>query len=658
MSEPATPGEATRLSDTAQGERAAATAPAGAAPDGGPAASHPVASHPVASHPAAVHTARCNTLAGRLMVEELARLGVRHVVVAPGSRSTPLVDAAARHPGVTLHVVVDERVAAFFALGLGRGADVPAALVTTSGSAMGHALPAVIEADASNVPLLLISADRPPELRDTGANQTVDQVHLFGRRVRHFADLPCPDPDLRVRALLTTVDHAVAAARTGPVHLNCAFRKPLDPAGPPGLAALLATVLSSEGIDATLRAWLESKHPFTRWYAARRAPTGAALDATWAALSGASRGFVIVGGIDSAAEREAARTLVARLGWPTHADLASGLRLGPSTPSVLPHHDLMLASPAWADALAPDVVVRIGGPLVSAAVERWLAARPPTHHVVLRAGPRRQDPDHTVTLRVDTDLAAFVAASDARYPTGWPRSRSAARTPAWHAVAAEVGAGLGALQGDEIAAARGVCAALPAGAGLWAASSMAVRLLDAFAPSGGAPVDVAAARGASGIDGLIAQAAGWSVQRGSPVVLLVGDLAALHDMGSLALLRDVQPHVVVVVVNNGGGGIFSLLPIREASAAFEPAFAAAHDQGVVPVAAALGVPARGVGGPAALPGAIAAALAEGAPRLVELVTDRDAAHTAWTAAREAVASWTTRHLQTQHPLAQPPGTTT
>ena len=588
-------------------------------------------------------TALHNTLAGRLVVEELVRLGIGDLVVAPGSRSTPLADAAARHPRVRLHVRVDERAAAFFALGIGRATGRAAALITTSGSAAGHALPAVIEADAARVPLLILSADRPPELRGTGANQTIDQVHLFGARVRLFVDVACPDAAAPLRALLTTIDHAVAASADGPVHLNLMFRKPLGPVGPEGLARLVAAVAPDEARAPGLRRWLEGAQPYARWQPAQQRPTEAGIGALIAALDSADTGVLVVGALDDVAERAAAVALAAQLGWPVVADIASGLRLGPSIAGLLPFQQVMLASARWAMETRPDVVLQVGGPLVSQAVQDWLATSAPLHHIVARPDGVRFDPGHSVTLRLQTHVSGLCAALDGR----WSPSSSLGHLRRWQAIGHEVAAGMRALDGDEIAIARSVCAALPANAGLWAASSMSVRLLDAFAPAGGAPVVVASARGASGIDGLIAQATGWSLARGQPTVLLIGDLAALHDVGALQLLAATSPDLVVVVVNNAGGGIFSLLPIREQSAQFEPVFAAAHDQRVSPWARAAGVATTALVNALELPGALAAALSDGGPHVIEVHTDRESARIAWRAAHAAVAQWVDHHLDAQ-----------
>lgn len=534
--------------------------------------------------------ARANARRGALVVEELVRLGVPRFCVAPGSRSTPLVAAVARRAPST--VFTDERAAAFFAVGLGRATGRPAVVVTTSGTAVANLWPAVMEADLAGVPLILLTADRPPELRQTGANQAVDQVKVFGDAVRWFAELPCPDDSgFADPAVLTTLDTAFARAvgERGPVQVNCAFRKPLghDVPGPievPG--------------------WGDG--PWTRAVPARRMPH---LDELAARLSTA-RGLVVVGALDAAEDRAAARALVEHLGWPVHADVTSGLRLGGNLPGLLAPFDTLLQSPSFRRAARPEVVLELGGPVVSLGYREWLA-RIGAFHVRVARDLRRRDPAHTVRLQVEADLSALVPMVT-EIPTAidvaW-RDRLVEAARAARAVVPE--------GWSEPAIACAVCRELGPD-GLFVASSMPVRDLDWFGPVGGPVVPVSANRGASGIDGTVATAAGWSCGRGRRAALLVGDQALLHDVGSLALLRE-HP-LVVVVVNNGGGGIFSLLPVAAATEVFERHFANAHDWRFAEIARAFGIEYRAPQDLAALKTALCEATA--GPWLVEVRTDR------------------------------------
>ena len=267
-----------------------------------------------------------NALWGALLIEELARQGVRHVVLAPGSRSTPLVVAAARNDRVQCHVCTDERGAAFFALGMARATGVPAAVVTTSGTAAANLLPAVVEASMDRVPLLLLTADRPFELRDCGANQTIRQVDLFGSYPRWQTDLPAPDDRTPARAVLSAAAHAFARARdrSGPVHLNCAFREPLAPSPQEWNRACL------EGTEA----WCAGEQPFVRSVPSDALPDSPSLDDQTSILRGAATGLVLAATSNAG---EHALTVAARLGWPLWADVRSGLRLGAPAPHHLAH---------------------------------------------------------------------------------------------------------------------------------------------------------------------------------------------------------------------------------------------------------------------------------------------------------------------------------
>lgn len=569
---------------------------------------------------ASTGTAAYNTAWGQLFAEELVRLGVRHCCIAPGSRSTPLVVAIARHPGLRSHVVSDERGAAFVALGIGRATGQPAVLVTTSGSAMGHALPAVLEAEADGVPLLLVSADRPPELRATGANQTLDQVHLFGSHVRWQADLPCPEPQLPASMLLTTLDQAVyrcLGPPAGAVHLNMMFREPLGPVPlePAGLAAL------APGLDR----WLTASAPWSRYLGHRAVPGPDAVVALAELALAARRGLLVIGGLATGAEQDAARTLAAWLGWPVFADVTSGMRGDDTLPGLVPLFDQLLLSPVLRQQLAPDTVVQVGGAVVSKRLLQWLAAAPPVAQAVVRADAERRDPLHNVSLRLSCsliELASALPPLPARAATDRHRLRVASDLA--EAVLDEALAAVAQL--TEIATARTLARHLPVDHGLCTASSMPIRDLDMYAPGSGGARTVFANRGASGIDGLLATAIGCALGSGRPVALLIGDQALLHDIGSLAVLAATRAPVTVVVVDNGGGGIFSFLDVARETDVFERHFAAPHTTEFAAVCRAFAVPHSRVDTVAGLIAALDSAWADPQPSVVEVRTERAANH--------------------------------
>lgn len=525
-----------------------------------------------------------NTSLAALVIEELWRLGVRHVVAAPGSRSTPLVAATARHPHLEAFVLHDERGAGFFALGLGKATGRPVVVLTTSGTAVANLLPAVVEADQSRVPLVVLSADRPFEAHGTDANQTVDQQRLFGARARAFLCLPPPEQAGPPAALLRALDEAVARASgplPGPVHVNAMFRKPLEPGAPPALEALPG-----------LAAWAEGAAPFARPLATRARPEPAAILEVEGLLRRAARGLIVAGSMASGEEAAGARALAEALGWPLVTDPLSGLRASLAGSPLAITHASLLAKAGLLEG-APDVVLWTGGTLVSPDVAAYAASA----RTLVRVDPRARlrleaAPEELVVAAEPGDLAELLAARA-------PFPKSALLSPLREAEAAaralldeELGSVDDAL--DEPAVALEVAARAPRDGALFVGNSMPVRDVDLFAPAGRGAERVFANRGASGIDGLLSTAAGVAAS-GVPSVALLGDLSFLHDAGSLSGLSRLPLDLRVVVVDNRGGGIFDFLPIAAHKELFERWFTTPHDVDLVALASAYGVRAQRVG---------------------------------------------------------------
>lgn len=561
-----------------------------------------------------------NALWASLLVEELVRQGVGLFVVAPGSRSAPLAVAVARAAaeGRTDWLVhPDERAAAFVALGWGRATGRPAAVVTTSGTAVANLLPATVEADAGGVPLLLLTADRPPELRETGANQTIRQPGIFGSFARWSFDVPPPDAAVDPAFVLTTAAHAVARALApaGPVHLNLAFREPLD-AEPDGTDA--------ERLTDALGRWLESDEPPYTHTQTRVGPVPGALGGLAARLADVERGLLVLGPTNDVDVGRYAALLAERIGWPLIPDIVSMGRAG-ARGVIVPHYDLALSSSAFAEAHRPAAVVLIGGRPVSKKLLALIDGARPDVFVVVRAGPERFDPSHVVTDRVVADpaLSCWSLAQELRRATPpsmspWMQEWVSASAAAYAAAVAEIGSDL-----SEPFVARTVARLTPT---LVLAASMPIRDVDVFAASDGGAARVFANRGASGIDGTVATAHGVARGLGEPVVLLIGDLALIHDQTSLMLLRS-GPPVVVVVVNNDGGGIFHFLPVARGAhpvdpATFEAAFGAPHGLTFAHAAAQMGLAYHAPTTADAFEAALDAALASGASAVVEVTTDR------------------------------------
>ena len=503
----------------------------------------------------------------RCLVDELVRQGVDTFFVAPGSRSTPLTVTVAEHPGARVVLHLDERGTAFAALGYGRATGRPAGWITTSGTAVANGLPAVVEAHTDGVPMVLLTADRPPELRDSGANQTIDQVKIFGDYVCWEKDLPAPTPAIELAFVLTTAGQAIGQAQRpprGPVHLNCMFRKPLEPGAQGGEAP-------RETVAPPVRTWAQSRAPYHPAPAPLPTASTETMDMVAGELANIERGVLIAG--QNETPSSAIQSLAAHLRWPVLPDVTSQLRCSPDPRSLcMDAHDALLASDAFGASHAPEAALHLGGRTVSKRLRLLLRDAAPRPWVVARPDPRRLDPDHRVTCTVETDIDGFADALRNRLPqreaSSWLQSWQAANRQAQAALRDALSAGTAAL--SEPLVAHHLPRLCPPEHALVVASSLPVREVHRFGAvrdAAGGPV--IANRGASGIDGTVATAAGVAHGRQQPVTLLIGDLALGHDISSLALCQDVP--VVIVLLNNDGGGIFHFLPIREHDA-FEPYF--------------------------------------------------------------------------------------
>jgi 2-succinyl-5-enolpyruvyl-6-hydroxy-3-cyclohexene-1-carboxylate synthase len=556
-------------------------------------------------------TPRANRLWAYLIVEELIRCGIDFFCVAPGSRSTPLVAALAANERARSLIHLDERGTAFAALGYARATGRPAAWITTSGTAVANGLPAVVEAATDGVPMILLTADRPPELRQTGANQTIDQPDIFGDYVRWRFDLPAPDPGIDPAMVLTTVDQAAyRAGRTpqGPVHLNLMFREPLLPE--PGDEPVLSGPSS----------WVRGGRPYTRYAATKPAVDEMEVHRLWETLRPVKKGLLVAGRLASRKQGEAVLRLADTLGWPLLPDIGSQIRLG--SEGLAAYYDALVAGDSFAETHAPEAVVHVGRRALSKRLEQFLASGRPDPYVVVRENPFRLDPSHRVTHSVEANVLDFCSAL-ARAATEYPPEMDTSWKAGWLEASEEVGRHLDRdLSGgpNEPLVARVLSRDIPSDHGLVVASSMPVRDLDTYATTNGAPVPVAANRGASGIDGTVATAAGFARGLGRPVTLLIGDLALLHDLNSLAMLRDV--HVVVVVLNNDGGGIFSFLPIARHEDFFEPYFGTPQGVGFEPAAKMFGLAYEHPDTMEGFVEAYGSACARNSSTLIEIETDR------------------------------------
>ena len=555
----------------------------------------------------------------RAFADELVAAGVRDAVVCPGSRSTPLALALRECPGLRVRVLLDERAAGFFALGMARTSRRPVVLLATSGTATVEFAPAVVEASQSRVPLVVLTADRPAELRDRGAPQTIDQVHLYGRAAKWYAELPLFDGDpatgVHVRSVAGRAVATAAAGPAGPVHVNVPFREPLLPDG------RLATE------PGTGRAG--DRAPFVGATTGRRTLDAADLDALRSRLAAVERGLILAGP-DADPRLPAALAALARAtGFPIVADPLSGLRAGSHDRGlVVTRGDQLARSGPWIDAHRPDLVLRTGAMPTSKPILQLLErARPDLvvldgdggwrEAALLRAAFVHADPADTAV--------ALAARPGARGAGSWASAWLDAERIADDAMAGWLAALDEPFEGAPFPA---LAAALPDGAVLWAGNSMPVRDLDAWLPSTDRVITVRSNRGANGIDGVVSTALGSAAVADGPVALVVGDLSFLHDLNALVAARLHGLSATIVLVNNDGGGIFSFLPQASASAPgtglpehYEELFGTPHGIDVGPVVGALGGEHRRVG-TRDLRAAIEDSIGRPGVRVVELRTDR------------------------------------
>lgn len=521
-----------------------------------------------------------NDLWGQLIVEELIRNEIDCFCISPGSRSTPLTVAAARHPKAKTRIFYDERGAAFHALGYARATGMPAVLVCTSGTAAANYYPAIIEAALEDIPIIVLSADRPPELRKTGANQTIDQVGLFGAYAKWFFDLPCPEAHIKPEMLLTTVNQMVFQARSQPagvVHLNCMFREPLAPLGQP--IDLLKNIA---------RRWQDNDKPYTRYARQERIPATEEIAALADVVNGTQNGILSVGRLSSPADSAAVKALADLLNWPVFPDITSGLRLD-TFPQHVPYYDAVLSAQSLVESLQPQTVLHIGHRMVSKKWLQYLERCSPENYIAVFPGEQKLDPTYQLSFRLACDIAKFV---DMIRPQIQP-TKAIDYLQHWQSCSTVVAGVLSARDNesaeiDEVAVARMISREIAVGDGLFLAASMPVRDMDVF----GAPVNnvsVAANRGASGIDGTISCAAGFAQGLKKPVTAIVGDLAFLHDLNGVVQIAENKHPVIVVVINNGGGGIFSFLPIAKVDDVFEKNFGTPHNYEFASIAAFAGL---------------------------------------------------------------------
>lgn len=537
------------------------------------------------------------------LIDALVVQGVTRIVISPGSRSTPvalLLAHNAKRYQLQLFVDVDERSAAFFALGMTKQTHEPTVVVCTSGTAAANYYPAVIEAQLTHQPLIILTSDRPAELTNIGAPQAIDQTGLYGNHVKQFAQLPIPDERAEtVDYIGFNVQRLVLASKTspaGPVQLNLPLRKPLMPdltavAGAPDLKAITPVPVSRELSPDAL--------------------------ATLVSLMSGRRGAIVAGPAETADDWSGVVTLAEALNWPILADSLSGLR-SVASPLVVTGYDALLAHPTALGVAQPEVIVRLGATPVSANLAGWLKS---FSGPVIKVDETAQINDHT---RSTTVLAGVRGEVFARQLLGKVQPASEAYGQAWQALQKRYVAGVSTafeshgLTEGQVAYVMG---AELTDASVFVSNSMPVRDADSYALPQASTSEWLCNRGANGIDGVVSSALGMSAVSGKANYLLIGDLAFFHDMNGLMMAKRHQLDLTIVVVNNNGGGIFEFLPQAEAADYFEPLFGTPQDLDLAAVAAVYGAQYQLVANVAGLRDALRTARGL---RIVEVRTDRKA----------------------------------
>lgn len=543
-------------------------------------------------------------------LDQLTAAGVQNLCLCPGSRSTPVAMLAAQHTGLKLWVHLDERSCAYFALGMAKAGGRPVAILCSSGTASLNFAPAVAEAFLSNVPLIVLTADRPQELRELGANQTIDQVRLYGQHVKWFVEAPLPEANDTAVAYISSVAlRAVSTALSepsGPVHINFPFREPLLPAP----YAVSGRAMSSQSVGTAT------------------APAPGDLQALKADLSRSHRGLIVCGQQEDHDFALAVAELARVTGMPLLADVLSQVRLGPRVnDNILGGYDAFLRDASAVDRLAPDFILRFGATPTSKPLATYLQRYREVRQVLVSPRGLWRDPDLTADSIVYGDAAVLcqqLLAAPANLAgaqdKGWLTTWQEMERETWRVIEAQ-------LAGEDAISEPGVvaelAAVLPEGATVFAGNSMPVRDLDSFLKPATSPLGVMANRGVSGIDGVTSSALGAAAVGNGRLILLIGDLSFYHDMNGLLAARRFDLNATIVLVNNDGGGIFSFLPQAQQPEHFEQLFGTPHGLDFRPVAELYGLNFRFATTPAHFRQLLQESFRREGVSLIEVRTDRE-----------------------------------
>ncbi len=511
-------------------------------------------------------------------VEELARCGLRHVCICPGSRSSPLAISFARQPTIKTWVHLDERSASFFALGIARSLGEPVVLVCTSGTATANFYPAIIEARHSLVPVIVLTADRPPELSEWGALQTIDQVRMYGPHAKWSVNMPPPEATRELMAFVrSTACRAFTTALEpplGPVHVNFPFRDPLEPVPVPDDFPDLAEETADE-------AWhgRADSGPYIRASLSEQRPVLDDVERLATDLASTERGVIVCGPQSDPELAGSVSALAKRLNYPILAEPLSQVRSGSHDRSmVVDCYDAFLRDSDLAAGLAPELVLRFGALPTTKTISHYLERHRAARHILVDTGQSWNDPLHVTSdmLRVDPVLLCNGIVSSiegGRTPGPWASRWRQVATATRAAMDKEIGGFQQMFEGKVFSE---LARLLPEDATLFAGNSMPVRDVDTFFPSGAKRIRFMTNRGASGIDGVVSTALGASAVHRGRLVLVIGDISFYHDMNGLLAAKAYGLDATIIVINNDGGGIFSFLPQAAYEDVFEKYFGTSH----------------------------------------------------------------------------------
>lgn len=520
-----------------------------------------------------------NELWSRLIVEEFVRNGIDYFCISPGSRSTPLVAAIARNMNTKKMICFDERGSAFHALGYAQATGKPAVVITTSGTAVANLLPAVVEAHQNTMPMILLTADRPHELLDIGANQTINQTNIFGVYTKWHFCFPCPDKNIALKMVLSTIDYAIYSSLdqpSGPVHINCMFREPLEP---DRIEANIKDLGREDTYLNDIEKWFKNDKPYISYNIPKTTAGNTEIKTIADIINTEEKGLVSVGRLGNEDDIVSVLNFIKKTNWPVYADITSGLRLDKYIGSnMIKHFDQTIMSQNLNMKASPGTVVHFGGKITSKRFNQFFDQNKPRNYIVIKNNPTRYNPSHIVTMHIEADVFGFcknicnlIKSKNENYFKDFYENKAfKIRKIIDRHIKDED-------RINEVFVSRQISNLIPGNSCLFLSNSMPIRDMELYGCGSDKKISIGTNRGVSGIDGIISSAIGFSAGNKKLCTLLIGDLAFLHDLNALATVSSIKYPIIIVLINNNGGGIFHFLPISECKDILEDYFVTPHN---------------------------------------------------------------------------------